>query len=86
MATCKYSFNALVSFILNTKIKNNLFYLKRRASSSAAVASTGNQKNVPQIKTGPFGIPQRINLPKESVNVGVKQKRIYLNTFSSSSR
>ncbi|CAF3054094.1 unnamed protein product [Rotaria socialis] len=53
MATCKYSFNAL----------------RRASSSSAAVASTVNQRSVPQTKTGQFGVPQRINLPKESINV-----------------
>jgi hypothetical protein len=43
--------------------------LKRRASSSTAVASTANQRNVPQTKPGQYGIPQRVNLPKESINV-----------------
>ena len=45
------------------------FFLKRRASSSTAVASSVNQKHAPQKKSGQFGIPQRVNLPKESVNV-----------------
>ncbi|CAF3257642.1 unnamed protein product [Rotaria sp. Silwood2] len=45
------------------------FNALRRASSSAAVASTVNQRNVPQTKTGQFGVPQRVNLPKESINV-----------------
>ena len=48
------------------------FISQRRASaspSSTAVASTVNQRNVPQTKSGQFGVPQRINLPKESVNV-----------------
>ncbi|CAF4716858.1 unnamed protein product, partial [Rotaria magnacalcarata] len=40
------------------------FNALRRASSSAAVASTVNQRSVPQTKTGQFGLPQRINLPK----------------------
>jgi hypothetical protein len=48
--------------------KNFTLFLKRRASSSAAVASTAN-KSVPQKKSGQFGIPQRLNLPKESINV-----------------
>ncbi len=56
----------LVSLIWNL---NKIFFLKRRASSSAAVASTASQNKVPQVKTGQFGIPQRINLPKESINV-----------------
>ncbi|CAF1328028.1 unnamed protein product [Rotaria sordida] len=45
------------------------FNALRRASSSAAVASSVNQRNVPQTKTGQFGVPQRISLPKESINV-----------------
>ena len=47
-------------------------FVQRRASaspSSTAVASTVNQRNVPQTKSGQFGVPQRINLPKESVHV-----------------
>jgi len=42
------------------------FNALRRASSSAAVASTAN---LPKTKSGQFGIPQRVNLPKESINV-----------------
>ncbi|CAF1086786.1 unnamed protein product [Adineta steineri] len=53
MATCKYSFNAL----------------RRASSSSAAVASTASKKKAPQTKSGHYGIPQRVNLPKESINV-----------------
>jgi hypothetical protein len=45
------------------------FNALRRASSSTAVASSVNQRSAPQKKSGQFGIPQRINLPKESVNV-----------------
>ncbi|CAF1113923.1 unnamed protein product [Adineta ricciae] len=41
----------------------------RRASSSAAVASTASQRTAPQTKAGQYGIPQRIKLPKESINV-----------------
>jgi len=75
MATCKYSFNALVR-LLNSLFQEKdflFFFLKRRASSSAAVASTANQRSVPQTKTGQFGIPQRIKLPQESINVRRKK-------------
>jgi len=34
-----------------------------------AVASTASQNTTPQKKSNPFGLPQRVNLPKESVNV-----------------
>ena len=33
------------------------------------MTSTVNQRNVPQTKSGQFGVPQRIQLPQESVNV-----------------
>jgi hypothetical protein len=46
-----------------------VFFLKRRASSSTAVAANVNQRTAPQKKSGQFGIPQRLNLPKESINV-----------------
>jgi hypothetical protein len=79
MASCKYSLNALVS-CLNKSFEEKdcvvfFIYLQRRASSSAAVASTANQRSVPQTKSGQFGIPQRIKLPQESINVSTEQKR-----------
>jgi hypothetical protein len=59
----------LVSLICSLNKNFYFFFVKRRASSSVAVASTANQNTTPQKKSNPFGLPQRVNLPKESVNV-----------------
>ncbi len=40
---------------------------------------TDSQRNVPQTKPGQYGIPQRVNLPKESINV--RENFVYLREY-----
>ena len=79
MATGKYTFNALVRspsarYDGEKRARRGLFFsFQRRASSTSnAVASTVNQRNAAQSKSGQYGVPQRVNLPKESINVSLR--------------
>jgi hypothetical protein len=64
----------LVNFIYLISI-SIFISLKRRASSSSAASSiatkSSSSRNLPQstTKLDSFGVPQRVHLPKESVNV-----------------